>query len=116
MVIKRSFLMIAACLPLTAAIIGCGGVAETKVSVQSSAIADNVKKTLTEYAESGKVGSSMTSLESDINGIAASDAAKGEALKKGYLELQQVMNEPEKGKDQSQRNAGLAVMIMGIHI
>ncbi len=94
---KRSLLTGALCLAL-ASVVGCGGVPETKVTVQSSAIVENVKKTLTSYAETGKVGSSMTGLESDINGIASSDSATGATLKQGFLELQQVMNEPEKVK------------------
>jgi len=36
-------------------------------------------------------------LESDINGIKTTDSAKGEALHKGFLELQQA-NTPEKVK------------------
>jgi hypothetical protein len=86
---------------------GCGGVAETKVTVQSSAIEASVKKTLDEYASTGKVGSNLTSLESDINGIAGTDAGKAANLKKAYAELQQVVNEPQKVKEKAKEMLGM---------
>jgi len=79
-------LKVIAIVGLIVAVSGCGG-GETKVSVPTSAISANVKKTLEEYEKTGKTGSSITSLESDINGIAAGDSSKGEALKKLYREL-----------------------------
>lgn len=88
------------------AAIGCGGVQETKVSVPTSAIEANVKKTLEEYAESGKVGSSLTSLESDINGIKATDSAKGNALMEDYKQLVQDTGSPEKVKAKAKEMLG----------
>ncbi len=65
--------------------VGCGGEPEgTKVTVQSSQIVENLKKNLEEMAKSGKTGSGLTALESDINGIKASDKAKGDALHEGF--------------------------------
>jgi hypothetical protein len=82
---------------LGVAAIGCGGVKETKVTVQTSAIEANVRKTLEDYEKTGKVGSNLTSLESDINGIKASDSAKGAALMEGYKQLQ-LADSPDKVK------------------
>lgn len=82
---------------LGVAAIGCGGVKETKVSVQTSAIEANVRKTLEDYAKTGQTGSSLTALESDINGIKASDSAKGNALMEDYKKLQ-LADTPEKVK------------------
>jgi hypothetical protein len=77
---------------------GCGGgPVDEKISVAGSAIVDNIRKTLEEFEKTGKTGSALTSLESDINGIKTTDSAKGEALHKGFLELQQA-NTPEKVK------------------
>jgi len=81
-------LKVIAVVALSLAVSGCGGgPADTKVFVPASAISTNVKKTLEEYEKSGKTGSSITSLESDINGIASEDSSKGEVLKKLYREL-----------------------------
>lgn len=74
---------------LSLAVTGCGGgPADTKVSVAASAITANARKTLEEFEKSGKLGSGITGLESDINGIAGEDSSKGEALKKLFRELQ----------------------------
>ena len=81
-------LKVIAVVALSFAVSGCGGgPADTKVTVAASAISANVKKTLQEFESSGKLGSGITSLESDINGIAGEDSSKGEALKKLYREL-----------------------------
>ncbi len=78
---------------------GCGPVEPegTKVTVQSSAIVENLKKNLEEMTKSGKTGSGLTALESDINGIKASDSAKGEALHKDFMRLQ-LATKPEEVK------------------
>ena len=82
-------LKLIAVVALSLAVTGCGGgPVDTKISVSASAISANAKKTLEEFEKSGKLGSGITSLESDINGIASEDSAKGEALKKLYRELQ----------------------------
>ena len=70
------------------AVSGCGGPKDVKVSVQSSEIIANARKTLEEFEKTGKLGSGMTGLESDINGIKSSDSAKGEALTNAYRQLQ----------------------------
>lgn len=75
------------------ALSGCGGVPETKVSVPPTAIEANVRKTLEDYEKSGKLGSNISGLQSDINGIKASNSAKGEALLADYRELQ-TMTDP----------------------
>lgn len=73
---------------LSLAVSGCGGgPADTKVSVSASAISANAKKTLEEFEKTGKLGSSISALESDINGIASENSSKGEALKTLYREL-----------------------------
>lgn len=77
---------------------GCAGKPEdTVVQMQSSQITDSLKKSLEEMAKTGKTGSGLTSLESDINGIKTSDSAKGEELHKGFLKLQ-VAGKPEEVK------------------
>lgn len=74
---------------MSLAVSGCGGgPVDEKVTVQSSAIEANVRKTLEGFEKSGQTGSAMTALESDINGIKLSDSAKAEALTKLYRELQ----------------------------
>ncbi len=82
-------LKVIAVVALSLAVSGCGGggPVDTKISVSASAISANAKKTLEEFEKSGKMGSGITSLESDINGIASEDSTKGEALKKLYREL-----------------------------
>lgn len=87
------------------ATIGCGGVKETKVSIETTAIEANVKKTLEEYAKTGQTGSSLTALESDINGIKATDSAKGNALMEDYNELLQA-DSPDKVKAKAQEMLG----------
>ena len=93
MVIKR-FALLAI---IGIATVGCGGVSETKVKAEPTAIESSVRRTLEEYEKTGKLGSSLTSLEADINGIKSSNSSKGEALSKDYSELQQ-LNDPAKIK------------------
>ncbi len=69
--------------------VGCGGVKEEKFVVPNSAIMQNVKSTLEIYAKSGKLGSGISGLNSDINGVASSDPALGEKLKAAFTELEQ---------------------------
>lgn len=84
-----SRLKVFAVLALSLSVCGCGGgPTDTKVTVAASAITASVKKTLEEFEKTGKLGSGITSLGSDINGIASADSAKGEVLKKLYQELQ----------------------------
>ncbi len=68
--------------------VGCGGVKETKVVIPNSAIIQNAKSTLEIYAKSGKLGSGISGLNSDINGISSSDPALGEKLKAAFAELE----------------------------
>ena len=81
-------LKLVAVVALSLAVSGCGGPADTKISVPTSAISANVKKTLEEFEKTGKLTSGISNLEADINGIASQDSAKGEALKKLFRELQ----------------------------
>jgi hypothetical protein len=82
-------LKVFAAIAVSLSVFGCGGgPADTKVSVSASAISASAKKTLEEFEKTGKLGSGITGLGSDINGIAAADSAKGEALQKLYRELQ----------------------------
>lgn len=76
---------------------GCGGPEDVKVQVQSSQITENLKASLEGMVKSGKTGSGLTSLESDINGIKTTDSAKGEELHKGFLKLQ-TASKPEEVK------------------
>jgi|GEM_PF-2007871 len=74
---------------MSLAVSGCGsGPVDEKITVQSSAIEASVRKTLEGFEKSGQLGSGMTALESDINGIKLSDSAKAETLTKMYRELQ----------------------------
>ncbi|MGN6543610.1 MAG: hypothetical protein ACTHK7_01060 [Aureliella sp.] len=76
---------------------GCGGIQDTKMSVPESDIEKNVRATLEEYEKTGKKGSNITGLESDINGIKTTDSAKGNALMEGYRKLV-VAEKPEEVK------------------
>jgi hypothetical protein len=108
MVLKRGVFAVMMSVALCGAtFVGCGGVPETKVTVPSSGIEASVRATLEEYAKTGKTGSSLTSLESDINGIGATDSAKASKLKAAYMELQQVSNEPDKVKAKAQEMLGM---------
>jgi len=74
---------------MSLAISGCGGgLPDDRVVVPSSAISESARKTLEGMEKSGELGSAITALESDINGIKSTDSAKGEALSKAYRELQ----------------------------
>lgn len=85
-----------AMITMSLAISGCGGgLPDDKVVVQSSAITASAKKTLEGMEKSGELGSAITALESDINGIKSSDPAKGEALTKAYRELQGLTKKDE---------------------
>lgn len=87
------------------ATLGCGGVVETKIKAEPNAIESSVRRTLEDYEKTGKLGSSLTSLESDINGIKSSDSTKGEALSKDYRELQQ-LKDPAKIKAKAKEMLG----------
>ncbi|QDV24829.1 hypothetical protein [Aureliella helgolandensis] len=91
MVLARCLLVASLIVPM----VGCGGVKEEKITVPSTAIEASVRSTLEGYVKSGQVGSSLTSLESDINGIASTDSAKAESLKEKYLELQRATKPAE---------------------
>ncbi len=69
--------------------VGCGGVKEEKIAIPNSAIIQNVKSTLEIYAKSGKLGSGISGLNSDINGITSTDPALGEKLKAAFTQLEQ---------------------------
>ena len=74
---------------MSLAISGCSGsLPDDKVVVTSSAISGSARETLEGIEKSGVLGSTITALESDINGIKSTDAVKGEALSKAYRELQ----------------------------
>lgn len=74
-----------------ASFVGCGGPPpDEKIEVASTAIVESVRNTLKDFEKTGKTGSAITSLESDINGIKTSDPAKGELLAKALVELQQL--------------------------
>lgn len=78
------------------AISGCGGgPQDTVVQVQNTQIVDSLKKSLEEMAKTGNTGSALTALESDINGIKATDKAKGDALHEGFRKMQQATKPAE---------------------
>ncbi len=81
-------LSVIAVFALSITVSGCGEPAEVPVKVQSSALITNARKVLEELEKSGKMGSSVTALESDLNGIRESDSAKGDQLIKNFRELQ----------------------------
>lgn len=68
--------------------VGCGGPNKDSVSVPTGPIVENVKTTLEGYVETGQTGSSLTALDSDINGIASTDSATAAKLRAKYPELQ----------------------------
>lgn len=87
---------LASMLVLSVAMIGgCAGPEDTKVEIKSSAIIDNLKKSLEAMAKSGVTGSGLTSLESDINGVKLTEKAKGEELHKDFMRLQQASKPDE---------------------
>lgn len=68
---------------------GCGsGPVEERLEVQTSQIGAALKATLENIAKSGKTGSALPALESDINGIKATDKAKGDELHKDFMRMQ----------------------------
>lgn len=68
---------------------GCGsGPVEEKLEVKTSQISDALKATLDGIAKSGKTGSALPALESDINGIRVTDKAKGDELHKDFMRMQ----------------------------
>ena len=74
---------------MSLAVTGCGsGPVDEKITVQTSAIEAHVRKTLEGFEKSGQLGSGITGLESDINGIQLTDSAKAETLTKLFRELQ----------------------------
>lgn len=76
-------------LTISLAVSGCGGgIVDEKIPVQTSAIEANVRKTLEGFEKTGQLGSGITGLESDINGIQLTDSAKAETLTKLFRELQ----------------------------
>jgi hypothetical protein len=83
---------------MTVSLSGCQvGPVDEKVAVPTATIEASLRKTLESFEKTGQTGSALTALESDINGIKTTDAAKGAALHKGFLEMQQA-NTPEKVK------------------
>ena len=97
---KHLFRFVALCI-VSASFVSTGcqvGPVEEKIKVNNSAIADNLKKTLEGFVKTGQTGSALTSLESDINGLKTTDAAKAAELHKGFMELQQAGNKPEQVK------------------
>lgn len=83
-------MLLAAVLMLSTA--GCRGPNTDSVSVPTGPIVENVKTTLEAYAKTGRTGSSLTALNSDINGIASSNSALAENLRTKYRELQAAKN------------------------
>jgi len=74
---------------LSLAVSGCGGgPVDEKIAVPVSAIEANLRKALEGFEKSGELSSGIGSLETDINGIRASDSAKAETLLKLFRELQ----------------------------
>ncbi|MFO1064215.1 MAG: hypothetical protein U0892_10155 [Pirellulales bacterium] len=72
---------------LSVAMVGCGP-SETKIAAPPDASTSAAKATLEAFAKDGKMTSALSSLESNINGIASNDSAKGAALKEDYKKLQ----------------------------
>lgn len=73
---------------LLVSVVGCGAANPDSVSVPTGPIVESVKATLKGYAETGKMGSSLTSLDADINGIASTDSDLAGKLRAKYPELQ----------------------------
>jgi hypothetical protein len=72
---------------LLAALIGCGAVGDSPVNVTPPPSTDQIKTVLNEVVQSGQLGSGGMTIESEIEKIRATDAAKADALKKDYDEL-----------------------------
>ena len=87
MFVKKFWAIVVLTMSLTVS--GCGsGPVDEKIAVPSASIEASARKTLEGFEKSGQLGSGMTGLESDINGIKLTDSAKAEALTKLYRELQ----------------------------
>lgn len=91
---------------LMVSVVGCGPSNQDSVSVPTGPIVENVKTTLKGYAETGQTGSSLTSLDSDINGIASTDSATAEKLRVKYRDLQ-AAQKPEAVKAAAKEMLGI---------
>jgi hypothetical protein len=84
-----------------AAVAGCSSVTDTPVTVTPPASTDQIKAVLNDVAQSGELGSGGMTLEQQIENIRPTDAAKADALKKGYEELK-AATDPAKRKAKAQ--------------
>src|SRR5262245_39042133 len=80
---------------------GCTGGGDAPVKVTPPASTDQIKAALNDVVQSGQLGSGGMIIEQEIETIRASDAAKADALKKGYDELK-AAKDPASAKAKAQ--------------
>lgn len=72
----------------TLSLAGCGGGAgDTPVNVTPPTSTEQLKAALNDVVQSGELGSGGMTIEEEIEKIRPTDAAKADALKKGYDEM-----------------------------
>jgi hypothetical protein len=84
-----------------ASLAGCGGPSDSAVNVTPPASTEQLKAALNDVAQSGQLGSGGMVIEQEIEAIRATDAAKADALKKGYDELKAAAS-PDAAKAKAQ--------------
>jgi outer membrane murein-binding lipoprotein Lpp len=77
------------CLALLA---GCGSVSDQPKTVTPPAATESIKAVLNDLAQTGQMSSGVMTLETEIEKLRATDAAKADALKQGYDQLKGLNN------------------------
>lgn len=86
-------------------LVGCGPVGDSATTVTPPASTDNIRAVLTDLSKTGEMNSGVMMLESNIETLRQTDAAKADALKKGYDELK-ALNDPNQIKAKAQEMLG----------
>lgn len=87
---------------LVSSLVGCGGgLSEEPVTVTPPASTEAIKAVLTDLAKSGEMSSGVMTIETEIEKLRTTDAAKADALKQGYDQLKD-LNDPAKIKAKAQ--------------
>jgi hypothetical protein len=87
---------------LLASVVGCGAVTDdAPKTVTPPTSTEAIKAVLTDLAATGQMSSGVMTLETEIEKIRATDAAKADALKASYEELK-AMNNPAQIKTKAQ--------------
>ena len=83
-------------------LVGCGAVTnDAPKTVTPPSSTEQMKAVLNDLAQSGQMSSGVMTLETEIDKLKATDAAKADALKKDYDALK-AMNDPNQIKAKAQ--------------